>query len=171
MLKKPAVWVLFGLAFVINPNLACSSSDDEDFTYSEQDMKAAVLGEWQGSADIDGEAIAFTLTLEQASSKSTTQSISAPPYRPQCGSRSFVRPAAACISMSSMPLVGTITSDSELLAGVVEGEATAYRNLDTAGIDLELEDGTLLGGSIEQQAIESGVISGAQTGSFVLSRP
>jgi hypothetical protein len=171
MTKNLVVWTLFGLALVVNPNLACSSSEDEEeFSYSEQDMKMAALGQWQGEADIAGEAISFTLTLSQASSKSTTQSISAPPIRPQCAQRSFVKPAGACASLSTMPLTGSITSDSPLLAGVVEGEVMAGRTLDSSYLRLQREDGTVLQGSLKQQAVEGGEIVGAQSGSFALSR-
>jgi hypothetical protein len=173
MKKNLAVWTLFGLALLVNPNLACSSNDDEeDFTYSEQDMKAVVLGDWQGTAEFDGESVAFTLSLAQASAKSQTQSISAPPLQPQCGSRSFVKPAAACISMSEMLLAGTITSDHPLLDGSVTGSAVAYRNLDPSGLHLELEDGTRLDGSIKDQAISEGeVLADEPLGTFTLSRP
>lgn len=175
MRKNLALWVLFGLAFVVNPNLGCSSNgegEDGDFTYSEQDMKAAVLGEWQGTAELDGESVAFTLTLSQASAKSGTQSSSAPPFQPQCGSRSFIKPAAACISVSTMPLVGTIASEHALLNGAIEGESMASRILDPSQLYLELEDGTTLNGSLEDQAVLEGEIRGDEpVGTFTLERP
>ena len=71
MMRTWLVFGVFGVALVVNPYLGCSSSE-EDFTYSEQDMKAAILGEWQGTGELDGEAVAFTLKLEQASAKSKT---------------------------------------------------------------------------------------------------
>lgn len=172
MKRNLAVWTLFGLAFVVNPAvLACSSSDDEeDFTYGEADMKAAALGDWQGTAEVDGEIVAFTLTLEQASAKSSAQSIAAPPVRPQCGSRSFVKPAAACISISTMPLSGTIASEHSRLNGAVTGELTAYKTLDSASLHIELEDGTRLSGELDEGAIIDGEVVGVEpVGSFTLS--
>ena len=52
---------LFSASMVVNPYVACSEHE-ADFTYSEQDMKTAILGDWEGSADLDGEAVPFTLT-------------------------------------------------------------------------------------------------------------
>lgn len=176
MKKYLAVWSLFGLAFLANPALlACSSSDEEeDFAYGEADMKAVALGEWQGVAELDGESVAFTLTLEQASGKSSTQSVSAPGVMPQCGSRSFVKPAAACISRSSMPVVGTLTSNHAELSGPVVGEHMAFRSLEPSELHLELEGGLSLGGMLKQHAINEGQIHRAgvgELGTFTLSRP
>jgi hypothetical protein len=170
-MKKWMLLGVFGLALVVNPYLACSSSE-EDFTYSEQDMKAAILGEWQGTGELDGEAVAFTLTLDQGSATSKTQSLSAPGVKPQCGSRSFVKPAAACVSESVMPLVGTITSSSPTLNGTLTGELVASRILDRAGLRLQLEDGKTLSGSLRDGTLSEGVILAAQqVGSFSLTRP
>lgn len=167
-------WLLsstFGLALVVNPYLACSSRE-ADFTYSEAEMKDAVLGTWHGTADIDGETVEFSLVLEQASAKSKTQSISAPQVQPQCGSRSFVKPAAACISTSQMPVVGVVTSGNPALNGSVDGEVSAGRLLDPTELSLRLEDGTQLGGVIEEQALADGhILRPQQVGTFSLSRP
>jgi hypothetical protein len=43
MSKKWLLLGVFGLALVINPYLACSSNEDA-FSFSESDLKAAVLG-------------------------------------------------------------------------------------------------------------------------------
>lgn len=162
---------VFGVALVVNPYLACSSSE-EDFTYSEQDMKAVILGDWEGTADLDGESVPFTLTLEQASAKSSTQSVAAPSAKPQCGSRSFVKPAAACVSESVMPLVGSITSANPALNGAVTGELSASRILDKAGLRLELEDGRTLNGTLSDGEVSDGrIFAAAQIGAFSLSRP
>jgi hypothetical protein len=105
MSKKWLLLGIFGLALVINPYLACSSSE-EGFAFSESDLKAAVLGTWQGTADLDGETVEFSLVLDQASAKFKTQSLSPPKVQPQCGARSFVKPAGACISNTNMPVSG-----------------------------------------------------------------
>lgn len=167
-------WLLlsvFGLALVVNPYLACSSREP-DFTYSESEMKDAVLGTWHGTADLDGETVEFSLVLEQASAKSKTQSISAPKVQPQCGSRSFVKPAAACISESQMPIVGTVTSGNPALNGSIDGEVSAGRNLDPTHLSLRLEDGTQLNGALEEQALADGyILRPQQVGTFSLARP
>jgi hypothetical protein len=168
-------WLLLGtfaVALVVNPYLGCSNSNESDFTYSEADMKAAILGEWQGSADLDGESVPFTVSLQQASAPSRTQSLSAPSVTPQCGSRSFVKPAAACVSESVMPLVGTVTSSNPGLNGVVTGELSAARILDKAGLRLQLEDGRTLNGTLDGDEITDGTLFDAQkVGTFSLERP
>jgi hypothetical protein len=135
-------------------------------------MKAAILGDWEGTADLDDESVPFTLTLEQASAKSKTQSVSPPTVKPQCGSRSFVKPAAACTSESVMPLVGSITSSNPALNGVVTGELSASRILDKAGLRLQLEDGRTLNGTLSDGEVSDGrIFAAAQIGTFSLSRP
>lgn len=170
--KKWLLLGVFGLALVANPYLACSSSESQsDFTYSEDEMKRVVLGSWQGSAQLDGETVPFSLVLEQASSKSKTQSVSAPSLQPQCGSRSFVKPAAACVSSTGMPVVGTLSSINPALDGAVDGSATAYRTLDSVRLELRLESGTVLFGTLEDEAATDGHIGTSQSDSFSLSRP
>jgi hypothetical protein len=171
MNKKWLLWGVFGVVLVVNPYLACSSSE-EDFTYSEADMKAAILGDWQGNADLDGESVPFTLSLGQASAKSKTQSVAPPLVKPQCGTRSFVKPAAACSSESVMPLIGTVTSSNPGLNGVVTGELSAYRTLDKAGLRLELEDGRTLNGTLKGDEVTDGSVwDSREIGTFSLERP
>lgn len=166
-------WLLlgvFGLALVVNPYLACSSKED-DFDYTESEMKQAVLGEWVGTAELDGESADFTLSLQQASAKSKTQSVSAPKAQPQCGSRSFVKPAAACWSTTTMPLVGTITSVNPALNGVVDGEAFSGPTLDPVELSLHLEDGKQLSGMLKKDSLSDGSISSkVELGTFALAR-
>jgi hypothetical protein len=161
----------FGVALVMNPYLGCSHDGQSDFTYSEADMKAALLGTWQGTAQLDGETIAFSLSLEQASAKSKTQGVSAPPVQPQCGSRSFVKAAAACASLSTMPVVGMLTSVSPDLNGAVDGSLVAYRTLDAVELSLRLESGAVLSGRVEDDALVDGRIGASASDSFSLQRP
>ncbi|MES1187801.1 MAG: hypothetical protein ABUL60_28540 [Myxococcales bacterium] len=172
MTKKWLIVPVFGLALIANPYLGCSHSDENGYSYSEADMKRAVLGSWEGNADIDGESVEFSLVLEQASAKSKTQSISAPKAQPQCSSRSFVKPAAACWVTTSMPVSGTITSVNPALNGAVDGVVTAGADLDPAELSLRLEDGTQLSGAFKKQALSDGhVTKPQQIGTFSLSRP
>lgn len=170
--KKWLLLGLFGVALLANPYLACSSGESQsDFTYSEPEMKSVVLGSWQGSAQLDGETVPFSLVLEQASVKSKPQSVTAPPLESQCGSRSFVKPAAACISSTGMPLVGALSSINPALDGPVDGTATAYRTLDSVRLELRLESGTVLYGTLEDEALTDGQLGPSQSGSFSLQRP
>ena len=173
MNKKWLLLGVFGVALVINPYLGCSSSNENEFSYSEADLKDAVLGTWQGTADIDGETVEFSLVLEQASAQSKTQSISAPRVQPLCTSRSFVKPAGACGVSTSMPVSGTLTSVNPALNGVVDGEVSVYgKDLRAAALALRLEDGTQLSGAIEKQSLSDGrVLKSQEAGTFSLSRP
>lgn len=172
MSKKWLLLGVFGLALVVNPYLACSSNED-GFSFSESDLKAAVLGTWQGTADLDGETVEFSLVLDQASAKSKTQNLSGPKVQPQCGARSFVKPAGACTSNTTMPVSGTLTSVNPALNGGVDGEVNISGNiLSLAELALRLEDGTVLSGAIEKQSISDGLVSKSrQIGTFSLTRP
>jgi hypothetical protein len=162
-------WLLlgaFGLALLVNPYLACSSQSGSDFTYSEDEMKRAVLGTWQGSALIEGETVPFSLTLEQAQNAGK-----APGAQPQCASRSFVKPAAACIALSRMPVVGALTSEHPGFNGAVDGELVAYRTLDEVELALHAESGAVLTGKLEEDAARDARIEGPLQGVFALQRP
>jgi hypothetical protein len=135
-------------------------------------MQAAVLGRWQGTAELEGETVTFTLSLQQASATTSPQGAVPPPLEPQCGSRSFVTPAAACLSISTMALVGTLTSEHPKITGAVAGRALAYRNVNPTELELELEDGTTLEGMVDHQALAGGTIAGGDvSGRFDLARP
>lgn len=172
MTKKLLAAGALSLGFLANPYLACSESGQSDFTYSEADMKQAVLGTWQGSAELDGESTPFSLSLEQAASKSKAARAAAPRVEPECGSRSFVRPAAACLAETRMPLVGALSSESPALNGAVDGYVVAYRTLDSVQLELRLDSGVVLSGQLEAQALSEGSLKNAgQAGSFTLARP
>jgi hypothetical protein len=172
MSKKWLRFAVWGLAFVANPYVACSESSESDFTYSEADMKLSVLGAWQGTAEVDGVSTPFSLSLDQASSKSKTQSIMEPKRQPQCGSRSFVKPAAACSSETTMPVVGSLSSENPAFNGGIDGYVVAYRTLDFVELQLRLESGMVLSGTLKDQALSEGLLmNAAPAGSFSLSRP
>jgi hypothetical protein len=147
MNKNWLVLATLGLSLVATPYLACSNSGDAEASYSEADMKSAVLGRWEGTADIDGESVDFSLVLEQTSVKS--------------------KPGATTLAVS-----GTITSVNPVLNGNVDGEISAGKDLDPADVSLRVEDGTLLGGALEKQALNDGHVTKARpVGTFSLSRP
>jgi hypothetical protein len=173
MHKKWPIYAVFGVALVVNPYVACSQSSNADhFEYSEAEMKLAVLGSWQGTAELDGVSTPFSLSLEQASSKSKTQSTGAPAVRPQCTSRSFVKPAGACSSESRMPLVGTLSSENPQLNGALDGDVSALLTLDALFINLRLETGVELVGVIKDQTVSEGSLGNpAQKGTFSMLRP
>ena len=147
MTKKWLVSVALGLALVAGPYLACSASSETEVGYSEAELKGAVLGAWEGNADIDGESVDFSLVLEHASVKS--------------------KPGNTTTVVS-----GTITSVNPALNGSVDGEISVGKELARMELGLRLEDGTQLGGSIESQALSDGrILRPQRNGTFSLSRP
>jgi hypothetical protein len=164
--KRWPVLGSFGLALLVNPYLGCSTQGGSDFTYSEADMKSVALGTWQGSALLDGEAVPFFLTLEQA-----REGAKAPGSQSQCASRSFVKPAAACTAMTRMPVIGTLTSENPAFNGAVDGDLVAHRTLDEVDLSLHVEGGAVLSGRLEDEAVKDGRIGARLSGGFSLQRP
>jgi hypothetical protein len=95
-------WVLGFTAFVVNPAIGCSSSPDE-FNFGEAEMIAAVEGAWQVTFAHSAGTSTFAITVERGPAPGGP--LSAPPGRtPQCGTRTFTRPAAACFPTSELAL-------------------------------------------------------------------
>ncbi|HXK18119.1 MAG TPA: hypothetical protein VNG33_09975, partial [Polyangiaceae bacterium] len=121
------------LALLITPYLACSSHGGTgDPGRSEADMGAAAIGTWQGSAEIDGETVPFSLGLQLAPRRS----------------------AAA----HGLSVVGTLTSENPDLNGALDGVVTA--EIDDEGLDvaLRLEDGKIFSGRVEHSVLTDGHI-------------
>ena len=106
-LRHPLVCVLGLTAFIMNPGFACSSSDDPEFDYGEKEMVAAVQGTWRVTyTRPEGTSV---VTFSVAPGPGPKGGLAAPPgLAPQCGSRTFTRPAAACISESQLWLAATV---------------------------------------------------------------
>jgi hypothetical protein len=144
----PKQWLLLGcvgLALVVTPYLACSSHESESITVAEADLKQAALGTWQGSAELDGETIPFSLVLEQAIGKAKAR--------------------------NSIFVVGTLTSENPALNGVLDGQVQAS-SADAFSVALRLDDGKQLAGNLEKQSLGDGHIdSPARNGTFSFARP
>jgi hypothetical protein len=95
------------MAFAMNPALACSSSDADEFEYGETEMVAAVQGTWQLTYERPEGTSAVTFNV--APGPASQGALTSPPSRtPQCGTRTFTRPAAACIPMSQLALAAVV---------------------------------------------------------------
>jgi hypothetical protein len=132
-MNKYAGLGLFVVAFFLNPALACSGSGEEEPSFGETEMRAAVAGTYVGVLKATGESVTVVLDEAVGTSSSATQST----RRVQCSSRSFIRPAAACADMTSMGLSGTLMSSEgqipeTTLGGMfrVYGLALEYGQLD-----------------------------------------
>lgn len=147
MTRKWLVSGALGLALVAGPYLACSNSSETEAGYSEAELKSAVLGTWEGNAEIDGESVDFSLVLDQASVRS--------------------KPGKTTAVVS-----GNITSVNPALNGSVDGEISVGKEIERVELGLRLDDGTQLGGSIESQALADGrILRPQRNGTFSLSRP
>jgi hypothetical protein len=95
------------LMFLLNPNLACD--DGPQFQYGETEMRAAVVGNWQVALTDPTGTTQLTLRIEQGAGPQAS-------WRPNglvrsahaCGTRTFVKSAAACMDISEMPLSVTV---------------------------------------------------------------
>ena len=145
MNKKWLLFGIFGLGLVVTPYLACSSAESEKLaSYSEADVRSALLGIWQGTAELDGESIPFALTLERA----------------------------ATPTPANIAVVGTLTSENPSFNGVVDGSFAAPHSLDAASLALRLDDGKTLRGTLDGDTLSDGHIdSAAHAGTFGLTRP
>ncbi|MET0593344.1 MAG: hypothetical protein ABW133_11630 [Polyangiaceae bacterium] len=106
--RHPLVLAIGFVAFAMNPAFACSSADD-GFEYGEAEMADALRGTWhltfagpEGPATVD-------FTLEQGPNPGLPGGST---IVPACGSRRFIRSAAACITSSEMTLIARVTQSS-----------------------------------------------------------
>jgi hypothetical protein len=112
--RRPTAVVISAIVFVLNPGFGCSGDDGNNFAYGESEMTAAVHGTWRLSLTRpDGDAT-VTFTLAPGPGAPTIP----PGMSPLCGNRDFVRPAGACITTSTLHLVGQIVAAEPPIDGV-----------------------------------------------------
>lgn len=136
-----------GLALLVTPYLACSSSDQgADSAESVEELRNKLVGTWQGTAEIDNETIPFSLSLDQRRATIST------PER--------------------LGVAGSLTSENPSFDGAVDG----YFGIDAANhrvtLSLRLDDGKTLLGTVEGETLTDGRIENvARSGTFALARP
>lgn len=145
MLQRIVWGVCFFVALLVNPNLGCGSSESQPqpaWLYDESEMEHAVIGTYQGTAQIDGSVGDITVTLTRPT---TTGGPTPASLRLQCGSRMFwVKPAGACASLSIMTVQAELVSTSSAVPSAhLTGQFTAYYTL-TGPIDLSTDTGAHL---------------------------
>lgn len=136
-------------AFILNPMVACQSSEDEDFTFGETEMRAIVTGTYSGVVTNTGEAVTITLDEAAATGTTATQGL----YRLQCESRSFIRPAAACAVETRMSLQGEVASEYDAIAnGKLAGTfIVGGTKLSNGYVELSLESGGTIRASYDDE--------------------
>lgn len=131
-----------GGALLVTPYLACSS-DSASEAGGEADLASLALGTWQGTAELDGETIPFSLTLERQAQQLTAERLA---------------------------VAGSITSEHPFFDGAVDGSIGI--SLQRATLSLRLDDGKVLLGSFDGEGLRHGdIVAVADAGTFGLSRP
>jgi hypothetical protein len=105
-LRHPLVWVLGFAAFAVNPAVSCSSAPEAEFEYGEAEMVAAVQGTWQLMFERPEGTSSVTFRVERGAS--ANGALGSPSFTPQCVTRTFTRPAAACSPSSRLSLAATV---------------------------------------------------------------
>lgn len=136
--RLPKSSVLVTLCAVLagfgNPALLACDRTDDDFQFDDVDMTAAIEGRYAG--ELEGKRV--TVELRRKVQTRDTKQYSLPDAGTrrafQCGHRSFLAAAHACISMSTLPVVATITTDVEIFpSGSFDGWFTVWGNLLSGG--------------------------------------
>jgi hypothetical protein len=157
-------------AFVVSPSfVACGSDDiDGDFGFGQEDMAATIEGDWSGMIDLDGEeSISFSLTLSQATLAEADSTV----RQTLCGTRSFFQEASACVAVSEMAIVGTLTSGGS--AEPVVGLFSIYGGaLEQGDLTVKTEAGASYQASFRSGAFHDGSVSrgNESLGVFALQR-
>lgn len=147
------VWLIASEAFFLSPWLACGSDPADAFQYGDVEMRTAVVGTWDlAMALTSGDQTSVTIGLDQAT---TAQALSGPLptighprslVRPAaaCGQRTLLKSAAACVSITSMPLVGVFVAGATTYSTTtIYGELTvAGLQFATGQLSISLGDGT-----------------------------
>jgi len=110
-------------------------------------VKGALLGTWQGSAELDGEVVLFALTLERGATRTP-------------------------LPDGVIAIAGTLVSENPLLNGAVDGRADASEALSSANLAVRVDSGGTLLGSFDGDSLTDGRIQSRESsGTFSLSRP
>jgi hypothetical protein len=106
MLRRAVVGIVGVLALVLSPFYGCHA--ETRFDYDEDDMRAAVEGTWvlrvPATETAAAREITFTLTQASKVARRGDDGIFSVRAASACSSRTFVRPAHACIDSTTMPL-------------------------------------------------------------------
>lgn len=145
------------LAAVVNPAVVgCGDADSgkQEWGYTAQDMEAAVVGQYVGQ--VDGKNVSVRISRPQAAASSAAPELRGLHDRTlQCGSRSFVRPAGACIATSTMDLDAEVASEASALApGSFQGNLVVFGGAPVFGrLSFSIDGVTTLEAEVEDGAI------------------
>lgn len=117
---RTILWLVPLGFFFLNPGVGCSN--EPDFQYGAEEMRAAVAGDWSFTITPAGGApTQVTVHIDQASA--SNPSTARAPGRAflraayACGTRTLLNSAGACVDSSEMPLAVTYLSGDDAFAG------------------------------------------------------
>lgn len=155
--------VLFGSAGCSH---RVSESDDSDYDYDGDDMKAAIEGTWAGDLQANGASTATPLTLKLSYLAPSS-------VQPACGSRQLAEAfgvAPRCMDLSSINVTGTadgVADESGASTGVeLRGTFTVMSltfggrgflngKVGSGSLSADLADGTLTGDLIDRDGVSA----------------
>jgi hypothetical protein len=167
------------IAFLLNPGFACSPSDDStQFEYGETEMRAAVEGTWEMVLQASsGARSSLTVQIAEATEKKDGSALLRPDRRrglirsaAACGSQSFIKPAGACVSESTMPIeVAYVSGDQRFQNVVMSGLfVIPSEKLIPGRIELQLGD-MRASATVTPQGIASDPFTSAPDGTTLVS--
>ncbi len=128
---RKLIWLIPLAAFFLNPSFACT--DEPQFQYGAEEMRAAVAGDWSVTITPDGgTATQVTVHVDQSATAPGAGASRAPApgvlrAAYACGTRTLVKPAGACIDISQMPLdVTYVSGDASFATAALSGEFTVF---------------------------------------------
>ena len=150
MNTKSLSWLAATTLWLINPVFSgCDSEGKAKFDFGEAELLDLIddINEQSWEATFDGELSTITVDFEQLAGASDVEDDQAALWNPvelgsahACGSRNFLAEAEACVDISSLPIVGTITITSTL---DLESEPQVFEvsgSLDVIGTTLNNAD-------------------------------
>jgi hypothetical protein len=113
MWLRRLAWVIPLALFFLNPALACGGGDEKPtFQFGAAELRAAIEGTWSLTLTPSGGAAkSLVVRIEQATQAPSDAT-------PPCGGRTLVKPAAACVPITTMPLQVTMLSGDAAFEGV-----------------------------------------------------
>ena len=124
MNTKSLSWIAATTLWLINPVFSgCDSESQSEFDFGEAELLDLIedINEQSWEATFDGELSTITVDFDQLVGASDSEDDQASLWSTvelgsahACDSRNFLAEAEACIDISSLPVVGTITVTSNL---------------------------------------------------------
>jgi len=130
-------WVVPVAVFFLNPTFACS--DEPQFQYGADEMRAAVEGDWLFTITLESGPMQVAVYIEQApgSPAATARAPGRAMVRAAhaCGTRTLVKSAGACSDDSQMPLaVSYVLGDAYFSDAALSGTFTVHGLAFTTGV-------------------------------------